>query len=82
MFLTAKGYSVMGVMVCTHLLQHQKFLIFRAILSKIGQNLKGDYVTQKDPKLPKRSFKMAVFEVQTVFWSPMLSVHTLKTGHF
>jgi hypothetical protein len=29
-------------------------------LSKNGQNLKGDYVTQKDPKLPKRSFKMSV----------------------
>ena len=72
----------MGVMVCTHLLQYQNFTPFRAILSKIGQNLKGDYVTQKDPKLPKRSFKMSVFEVQTVFWSPMLSVHTLKTGHF
>ncbi len=72
----------MGVMVCTHLLQHQKLHSFRAILSKIGQNLKGDYVTRKDPKLPKRSFKMSVFGVQTVFWSPMLSAHTLKTGHF
>ena len=64
------------------LVQITKIRPFRPVFSKMGPNLEGDYAAQKDPKLPKRSFKMSVFEVQTVFWSPMLSVHTLKTGHF